>query len=211
MSASDPMSTRPSDKLGGRSGRLGGMAVDRERSWPALPVADWQDTRDTLQLWTQVVGKTRLALAPPLNHWWGAGTVPWGVRSKASNVHLFWRAFDLAVTRFSGRPAPQHPGGIPHCPDRVRQEAYHTELSSCGYWPGRREEGLSYSYAYPAPAGFAEHGLQTPRSGLRPRPGRARPALPHGARGTRPRGAAAGIPARDLRGPAELARWPATA
>mgnify|MGYP000962747524 CR=1 FL=1 len=47
------------------------MAAERETRWPALPVADWQDTRDTLQLWTQVVGKTKLALAPPLNHWWG--------------------------------------------------------------------------------------------------------------------------------------------
>jgi hypothetical protein len=256
------------------------MAVDRETRWPALPVADWQDTRDTLQLWTQVVGKTKLALAPPLNHWWGVtlhlgatglttGLMPTeagalevafdlcahrlrlvtsegqqrelrleprsvadfyaeyrahladlGVtvaidpvpvelpevipfaddtvhtaydaaavhafwrslvsaatvmarfrgefRGKASPVHFFWGAFDLAVTRFSGRSAPEHPGGIPNCPDWVMRDAYDAELSSCGYWPGGRDEGLFYSYAYPAPAGFAEHALQTPGAAYDP-------------------------------------------
>ena len=242
--------------------------------WPALPLAGWQDTRDTVQLWSQVVGKTALALAPPLNHWWGitfqltatglvtpllptpAGGVqmafdfcqheltirttaggrrtmrleprtvadfygeyrrhladlgvdvvidPMPVelpevvafdadtvhaaydrdavhafwvslvsaasvlsrfraefRGKASPVHFFWGAFDLAVTRFSGRPAPQHPGGVPNCPDRVMHEAYDAELSSCGYWPGGAGEGAFYSYAYPEPAGFREVALRTP-------------------------------------------------
>ncbi|GAB2578352.1 DUF5996 family protein [Microlunatus antarcticus] len=250
------------------------MAADRETRWPALPVADWQDTRDTLQLWSQVVGKTKLALAPPLNHWWGitfqlgatgltTGLMPTeagglevafdlvdhrlrltttdgqqrelrleprsvadfyaayraaladlGVtvaldpvpvelpevipfaedtvhaaydaeavnafwrstvsaaavmarfrgefRGKASNVHFFWGAFDLAVTRFSGRSGPVHPGGIPNCPDWVMREAYDAELSSCGYWPGGRDEGVFYSYAYPEPEGFRERELSTP-------------------------------------------------
>ncbi len=77
-----------------------------------------------------------------------------GFTGKASPVHFFWGAFDLAVTRFSGRPAPRHPGGIPNCPDRVMTEAYSDEVSSCGYWPGGDDEGLFYSYAYPAPDGF---------------------------------------------------------
>jgi uncharacterized protein DUF5996 len=236
--------------------------------WPALQVADWQQTRDTVQLWTQIVGKTRLALAPPLNHWWGVAlyvtgrglttslmpyrgigvevsfdfvahaldiqlstgahrrmtlaprsvadfyreyrahlaalgvdvdimprpveipdVVPfdqdtihdsydaqamhafWSslvsadrvfnsfraeFRGKASPVHFFWGGFDLAVTRFSGRPAPRHPGGIPNCPDRVMWEAYSDEVSSAGYWPGGADEGVFYSYAYPEPPGYRE-------------------------------------------------------
>lgn len=76
---------------------------------------------------------------------------------KVSPVHFFWGAFDLAVTRFSGRPAPKHPGGAPNCADWVMQEAYCRELSSAGFWPGLGlGEAAFYSYAYPAPAGFAE-------------------------------------------------------
>jgi hypothetical protein len=255
-------------------GSLQTASMSDDPRWPALPVAGWQDTRDTVQLWSQVVGKTALALAPPLNHWWGitfhltatglatpllptpvggmqvafdfceheltirttAGgrrtlrleprsvadfyaeyrrhLTDLGVdvvihpmpvelpevvafdadtehaaydpdamhafwvslvsatavlsrfraefRGKASPVHFFWGAFDLAVTRFSGRPAPEHPGGIPNCPDRVMHEAYNAELSSCGYWPGGADEGVFYSYAYPEPAGFREVALRTP-------------------------------------------------
>lgn len=79
-----------------------------------------------------------------------------GFRGKASPVHFFWGAFDLAVTRFSCRPAPPHPGGIPNCPDSVMAEAYSDEVSSCGYWPGGAAEGVFYSYAYPVPDGFSE-------------------------------------------------------
>ncbi|QUH03455.1 hypothetical protein HUO13_23885 [Saccharopolyspora erythraea] len=236
--------------------------------WPALPVAEWADTRDTLHMWTQVVGKIRLACAPMVNHWWQVplyvsprglttSAVPhesalfdvefdfcdhrlhirstsgeqrhvalepkpvaefyretmaalralglevsiratpnevelaipfeedtehasydpdhaqrfWGqlvaahrvmgeFRSrfigKVSPVHFFWGAMDLAVTRFSGRPAPQHPGGAPNCPDWVMVEGYSHELSSCGLWPGGDAEGMFYSYAYPEPPGYAE-------------------------------------------------------
>ena len=247
--------------------------ANRSAAWPALPVAEWQDTRDTLHLWTQIVGKARMALAPPVNHWWhttlyvdarGLTTslMPVGDRAgleatfdfqrhvldlahtdgrratvalqprsvadfhaetmarlreldvdvrivprpvevevaipfaedhehasydgdaahrfwrslvdadrvlaafrsgfvgKASPVHFFWGAFDLAVTRFSGRRAPLHPGGIPNCPDRVMHEAYSDEVSSCGYWPGGADEGIFYSYAYPAPDRFAEWRLE---------------------------------------------------
>jgi hypothetical protein len=74
---------------------------------------------------------------------------------KASPVHFFWGAADLATTRFSGRPAPAHPGGVPNCPDRVQQLAYSHEVSSCGFWPGGSSEGSFYSYAYPQPAGFS--------------------------------------------------------
>ena len=77
---------------------------------------------------------------------------------KVSPVHLFWGSFDLAVTRFSGRPAPIHPGGIPGLPDAVTREAYSHEVSSAGFWPGGGPIGYPafYSYAYPAPEGFAQ-------------------------------------------------------
>jgi hypothetical protein len=82
-----------------------------------------------------------------------------GWLGKASPVHLFWGSFDLAVTRFSGRPAPPHPGGIPALPDAVTREAYSHEVSSAGFWPGGGgtvDFPAFYSYAYPAPAGFAD-------------------------------------------------------
>jgi len=81
-----------------------------------------------------------------------------GFLGKCSPVHFFWGSFDLAVTRFSGRPAPPHPGGIPHLPDAVTREAYSHEVSSAGFWPGNDAypQAAFYSYAYPSPAGFAE-------------------------------------------------------
>ncbi len=237
--------------------------------WPALPVAEWAPTRDTLQLWAQIVGKVRMVNTPRINHWWnvplyvtarglttslvphphgpsfqidfdledhelqivtetnqrrslllasrpvsefyaefmarldelGVGTQIWPMPveiegaiafaddrehttyepdqarrfwlilvqaqrvfqvfrgrfcGKASPVHLFWGALDLAVTRFSGRPAPPHPGGAPNCGPEVMHEAYSHEVSSCGYWPGGEGEGLFYSYAYPEPPGYRE-------------------------------------------------------
>jgi hypothetical protein len=235
-----------------------------------MPVSSWQDTRDTLHLYTQVVGKVRLANEPLVNHWWnstlylsarglttsliphrcgtafqidfdfvdhrlvvstvdrqqrsipleprsvaafygetlrlldelGVGTTIWPMpveiegavpfpdddvhasydadavtrfwlalveiqrvfkrfRSrfvgKASPVHYFWGAIDLAYTRFSGRPAPPHPGGAPNLGPHVMWEAYSHELSSCGYWPGGPgEEGVFYAYAYPEPPGYRD-------------------------------------------------------
>jgi hypothetical protein len=299
------------------------MAADRGTRWPALPVADWQDTRDTLQLWTQVVGKTKLGLAPPLNHWWGVtlhlsatglttglmpteagglevafdfcahrlrltttdgeqrelrleprtvadfyaeyrghladlgvsvpidpvpvelpevipfaqdtvhasydagavnafwrSTVSAGAvmarfrgefRGKASNVHFFWGAFDLAVTRFSGRGAPAHPGGIPNCPDRVMRDAYDAELSSCGYWPGGREEGLFYAYAYPEPDGFAERALTTPGAAFDPDLGEF--VLPYRTvrEAADPEATLLGFLRETAAAAAELADWPPTA
>ncbi len=245
--------------------------------WPSLPVAAWEDTRDTVHLWTQIVGKTRLALSPMQNHWWNVtlyvnsvglttSLMPVGARGglevvfdfvdhelslaltdgrrrhlelaprpvadfyaeylrklaeldvhvvlnpmpteipdaipfpddtrhasydaaamnafwrslvsadgvlhrfrgeytgKGSPVHFFWGAFDLAVSRFSGRPAPTHPGGVPHCADRVMELAYCSELSSCGYWPGGATEGIFYAYAYPEPPGFRDHRPPPPAS-----------------------------------------------
>ncbi len=242
---------------------------DATSAWPGLRVEDWVDTRDTLHLWTQVVGKVRLARSPLVNHWWqvtlyvtprglSTGSIPdrhrifdveldvvahemrirtsdgtgrtialapmtvadfyaqmmgaldelgieadfqtrpnevepsipfaqdtvhasydpeaarlfWGqlvashrvmseFRShfvgKVSPVHFFWGSFDLACTRFSGRPAPEHPGGAPNCGDWVMVEGYSRELSSCGFWPGGGEEGAFYAYAYPEPEGFSAH------------------------------------------------------
>jgi hypothetical protein len=81
-----------------------------------------------------------------------------GFIGKASPVHFFWGSFDLAVTRFSGRRAPLHPGGIPHLSDAVTREAYSHEVSSAGFWPGGGaiEYPAFYSYAYPTPEGFGE-------------------------------------------------------
>ena len=81
---------------------------------------------------------------------------------KVSPVHLFWGAFDLAVTRFSGRRAPTHPGGIPALPDSVTREAYSHEVSSAGFWPGGAgaDDAMFYSYAYPAPDGFKTSKVQ---------------------------------------------------
>jgi len=75
---------------------------------------------------------------------------------KVSPVHFFWGALDLAVTRFSGRPAPKHPGGAPNCGPHVMWEAYSHEVSSAGYWAGPDGEGVFYSYAYPEPEGFRD-------------------------------------------------------
>ncbi len=245
-----------------------------EQPWPALPFIGWQDTCATLHMWTQVVGKIRLALEPMMNQWWqvplyvtttGLTTspMPYNSRSfqidfdfcrhvlvittndpqrmefalapysvaefyervmgalrelgievkiwsmpvevadavpferdhahksydaasaqrfwrvlvqtdrvmkqfrarftgKVSPVHFFWGSFDMAVTRFSGRTAPPHPGGMPNLGDWVAREAYSHEVSSCGFWPGNGGFGKAafYSYAYPAPAGFAEAPLR---------------------------------------------------
>jgi hypothetical protein len=245
----------------------------RADPWPDLPVAAWKDTYATLHLWTQVVGKVRLARAPGVNHWWhiplyvtarGLTTspVPDGSRTfeidfdfhdhalrietsdggrrqlplasrpvadfyqdviaaldalgvkvhiwtmpvemadpvpfekdrthaaydrqaahtcwrllvqadrllkafrgrfvgKCSPVHFFWGSFDLAVTRFSGRAAPPHPGA-PNVSDRVTREAYSHEVSSAGFWPGGGAvpEPAFYAYAYPAPAGFKDYPVR---------------------------------------------------
>jgi hypothetical protein len=79
-----------------------------------------------------------------------------GFLGKASPVHFFWGSFDLAVTRFSGRRAPRHPGGVPNLPDAVAHEAYSHEVSSAGFWPGSGaiDYPAFYSYAYPEPSGF---------------------------------------------------------
>jgi hypothetical protein len=81
--------------------------------------------------------------------------------AKCSPVHFFWGSFDLAGTRFSGRRAPPHPGGVPNLPDWVAREAYSHEVSSCGFWPGGEAlpEPVFYAYAYPEPAGFASSAV----------------------------------------------------
>jgi hypothetical protein len=250
--------------------------VDRSQRWPRLPYADWSDAALTLHLWTQIVGKIRLASTPWLNHSWqvpfyvtarGLGTSPipagdvilefefdfilhrliarissgeeralpleprsvadffaeirrllsgfgvevavndrpcelpdaipfssdhfhsaydpeaahdfWrilisadrilklfrtGFVGKASPVHFFWGSFDLAVTRFSGRRAPLHPGGVPGLSDRVVREAYSHEVSSAGFWPGGATypDAIFYSYAYPEPPGLKEAKVSSP-------------------------------------------------
>lgn len=85
---------------------------------------------------------------------------------KCSPVHFFWGAVDLAVTRFSGRRAPQHPGGVPHLPDAIAREAYSHEVSSLGFWPGNEmmPEPIFYSYAYPEPRGFSDAKVRPPQA-----------------------------------------------
>ncbi|MBA3563822.1 MAG: hypothetical protein H0W33_07415 [Gammaproteobacteria bacterium] len=85
-----------------------------------------------------------------------------GFLGKSSPVHFFWGSFDLAVTRFSGRPAPRHPGGVPNLPDRVTREAYSHEVSSAGFWPGGgpTDYAAFYSYAYPTPDTFPSRPVQ---------------------------------------------------
>jgi hypothetical protein len=85
-----------------------------------------------------------------------------GFLGKASPVHFFWGSFDLAVTRFSGRRAPPHPGGVPGLPDDVTREAYSHEVSSAGFWPGSDAfpQAAFYGYAYPSPAGFDQADVQ---------------------------------------------------
>lgn len=81
-----------------------------------------------------------------------------GFLGKVSPVHFFWGSFDLAVTRFSGRRAPRHPGGVPGLPDAVTREAYSHEVSSAGFWPGSPSFPMAafYSYAYPEPEGYRD-------------------------------------------------------
>ena len=87
---------------------------------------------------------------------------------KCSPIHMFWGSFDLAVTRFSGRKAPPHPGGAPHLPDAVMRDAYNQEVSSAGFWPGSGivKAPSYYSYAYPVPKGFAEARVQPDAAGF---------------------------------------------
>jgi Family of unknown function (DUF5996) len=253
---------------------LGVPSPPADPVWPALPLSEWKPSLDTLHRWMQIVGKTRLALAPPLNHWWhitlyltarGLATSPmpygqrwleveldfidhnllvrtsdgrtralalvartvadfyreyttvleslgfrvpvrpvpseledtlsfpddvehrsydqeyvhrcWQILSQAgrvlqqfrgrflgkcSPVHFFWGAFDLACTRFSGRRAPLHPGGVPNLPDWAVREAYSHECISAGWWPGGGPvpEPSFYSYSYPEPKGFSEARVQ---------------------------------------------------
>ena len=91
---------------------------------------------------------------------------------KVSPVHFFWGSFDMALTRFSGRTAPTHPGGAPNCGDWVMVEGYSHELASCGFWPGGGEEGAFYAYAYPEPDGFADHPVLPDAASYSPAAGR---------------------------------------
>jgi hypothetical protein len=99
--------------------------------------------------------QTLAAMMPVFEHF-RAGFV-----GKSSPVHFWWGGFDLAVTRFSGRPAPPHPGGIPGLPDRITREAYSQEVSSAGFWAGGvvPAEPFFYSYTYPEPQGFRDRRL----------------------------------------------------
>jgi hypothetical protein len=121
----------------------------------AIPFAEDHAERPfdpaTARVFFQVLGR----VASLLGHFRSA------YLGKVSPVHLFWGAFDLAVTRFSGRRAPAHPGGIPHLPDAITREAYSHEVSSAGFWPGGFgvDGAAFYSYAYPEPEAFKATNL----------------------------------------------------
>jgi hypothetical protein len=123
---------------------------------PAIPFAEDQrpqtyEPDQMRKLWEAFVGVHNVFLK------FRAGFV-----GKCSPVHLFWGAFDLAVTRFSGKKAPEHPGGMPNIPLKVMQEAYSHEVSSAGFWPGNDDfpEPVFYSYCYPTPEGFSTQPVQ---------------------------------------------------
>ncbi|MDJ0953029.1 MAG: DUF5996 family protein [Acidimicrobiia bacterium] len=134
------------------------VSVNRLPSEIADPVPFDEDTRDLAfdleqarLLWLALVQASRVM-----------GRFRAGFRGKSSPVHFFWGSFDLAVTRFSGRTAPAHPGGIPNFPLDVAQEAYSHEVTSVGFWPGNREapDPIFYSYAYPSPDGFPQADVE---------------------------------------------------
>ncbi|MCZ7537122.1 MAG: DUF5996 family protein [Acidimicrobiia bacterium] len=128
-------------------------------AWPVLPTDEWIDTtaRRTYEpdhahaLWRALLQTDRAF------SWFRAG-----FKGKASPVHLFWGSFDLATTRFSGRTAPPHPGGVPNFPDDVAREAYSHEVTSVGFWPGNRDAPapIIYAYASPTPEGFTDAAVQ---------------------------------------------------
>jgi hypothetical protein len=132
-----------------------------------------------------------------------------GFIGKASPVHLFWGSFDMAVTRFSGRPAPRHPGGIPGLPDAVTREAYSHEVSSAGFWPGdaRYPNAAFYSYAYPTPAGFKDQKVAPAEASFADQLGEF--LLPYDAvrRAPDPDAALLGFLQSTYEAAANLARW----
>src|SRR5512135_1248145 len=132
---------------------------------------------------------------------------------KASPVHFFWGSFDLAVTRFSGRTAPLHPGGIPGLPDEVTREAYSHEVSSAGFWPGGGgiDEPCFYAYAYPTPEGFADQPVMPAGAAFNDRLGEF--LLPYAAvrAAPDPRAALLAFLGSTFDAAARLADWDATA
>src|SRR5437899_7203189 len=124
------------------------MAADQSDSeiWPALPLASWADTYATLHMWKQIVGNVHLAQADEVLSEFRGEFI-----GKSSPVHFFWGSFDHAVTRFSGRRAPERAGA-----DLITREAYSHEVISVGFWPGSAgvSDAAFYAYAAPEPPGF---------------------------------------------------------
>jgi len=136
-------------------GRLGGTPAFHGRPNEVPNPIPFRDDRQTRPYDTEAVTRFFQALVAINRVLYRFRT---GFIGKVSPVHLFWGSFDLAVTRFSGRSAPLHPGGVPGLPDDVTREAYSHEVSSAGFWPGGGGTDFAafYSYAYPTPKGFAD-------------------------------------------------------
>ena len=158
---------------------------------PPLPLEEWEPTKDTLHLWAQIIGKTRLGLMPMRNHWWNATLYPsdrflrilqWSADvleefagwycGKSSPVHLFWYGFDLATSRFSGTRADARSDV-----DAVTAEAYSHEVISFGFWAGDKNNPFPAYYSYTAP----EPG-ELPNMPLRSHTYRDRPRQPRATR-----------------------------
>lgn len=123
---------------------------------PAIPFTENEINKSYDKDASQAIWKAMLKANEVFNHFRSEFI------GKASPVHLFWGAFDMAVTRFSGKDAPPHPGGMPNMPVDVMQEAYSKEVSSAGFWPGSKNFPYPafYSYAYPADAAFGKQKVQ---------------------------------------------------
>jgi uncharacterized protein DUF5996 len=123
----------------------------------AIPFAEDNARREYSRDSAERLREAFAAMTPVFDHFRASFT------GKASPVHFWWGSFDLAVTRFSGRPAPEHPGGVPGLPDRITREAYSQEVSSAGFWAGGvvPAEPFFYSYAYPEPDGYRDRALAT--------------------------------------------------
>lgn len=134
------------------------MSRHLSTEWPILDFATMQETVETVHQWLQIIGKIRLKAMPWLNHSWHC-TLYISPAGYTTNAICFeGGTFDLAVTRFSGRPAPIHQGGVPNMPLDVMQEAYSHEVSSAGFWPGSKDSPIPvyYAYAYPGNEAYAK-------------------------------------------------------
>jgi hypothetical protein len=151
-----PVADHYRDLMGTLEGMGLGVAIDTTPNEvaEAIPFDEDEVHRDYEPRHAEALRAALLQAHRALSEWRGPFV------GKASPVHFFWGAFDLAVTRFSGRRAPRHGGGVPNCPDWVQEEAYSHEVSSVGWWPLGEQGPIFYAYMYPDPAGYADAAVR---------------------------------------------------